>query len=91
MVDLEDSFIELVYSQGEVEGLSKQEVKQYIRYIADIRLTQLGLEPIFGVDENPLPWVDVIVFGKEHTNFFENRATDYSKGAIEGNWEDAFS
>jgi ribonucleoside-diphosphate reductase beta chain len=90
MVELEDSFIDLVYAQGEVEGLGKGEVKQYIRYIADIRLQQLGLEPIFGVAKNPLPWVDEIVFGVEHTNFFENRATDYSKGSIEGSWEDVF-
>jgi ribonucleoside-diphosphate reductase beta chain len=91
MVELEDSFIDLVYAQGELEGLEKDDVKKYIRYIADIRLQQLGLAPIFEAQSNPLPWVDVIVFGKEHTNFFENRATDYSKGAIEGNWEDAFN
>lgn len=90
MVELEDSFIDLVYAQGEINGLGEDEVKQYIRYIADIRLQQLGLQPIFGVDKNPLPWVDEIVFGVEHTNFFENRATDYSKGSIEGSWENAF-
>ena len=33
---------------------------------------------------------DAIVFGKEHTNFFENRATDYSKGALSGSWDSAF-
>jgi ribonucleoside-diphosphate reductase beta chain len=91
MVGLEDSFIDLVYAHGDVEGLEKEEVKQYIRYIADIRLNQLGMPSIFGVNINPLPWVDIIVFGKEHTNFFENRATDYSKGAIQGSWEDAFA
>ena len=91
MVELEDHFIDLAYAQGEVEGLLPSEVKQYVRYIADIRLRQLGIEPIYGVKDNPLPWVDIIVFGKEHTNFFENRATDYSKGTIQGDWSDAFS
>lgn len=90
MVELEDAFIDLAYAQGGIEGLTAEEVKQYIRYIADIRLHQLGLGPVFGVAKNPLPWVDVIVFGKEHTNFFENRATDYSKGAVQGSWEEAF-
>lgn len=91
MVELEDKFIDLAYSGGGIEGLSAEEVKDYIRYIADIRLGQLGEPALFGVRVNPLPWVDAIVFGKEHTNFFENRATDYSKGALEGNWDEAFS
>jgi ribonucleoside-diphosphate reductase beta chain len=91
MVELEDRFIELAHVDGAVAGLSPDEVKQYVRYVADVRLGQLGERPLFGVAKNPLPWVDVIVFGKEHTNFFENRATDYSKAAIEGTWEDAFA
>ena len=90
MVELEFAFIDLAYEGGGNSGLSADEVKGYIRYVADQRLGQLGERPLFGVATNPLPWVDVIVFGKEHTNFFENRATDYSKGAIEGTWDDAF-
>jgi ribonucleoside-diphosphate reductase beta chain len=90
MVELEDKFIDLAFAQGGIEGLTPDEVKGYIRYIADVRLQQLGLPPLFKIGSNPLPWVDVIVFGKEHTNFFENRATDYSKGTVEGSWEDAF-
>lgn len=91
MVTLEDRFIDLCYSHGGIEGLSSDEVKQYIRYIADRRLLQLGLKPNFGIRNNPLPWVDVIVNGKEHTNFFENKATDYAKGALTGSWDDAFN
>jgi ribonucleoside-diphosphate reductase beta chain len=90
MVALEDAFIDLAYAQGGIEGLDATDVKKYIRYIADIRLKQLGINPIYEVTKNPLPWVDVIVFGKEHTNFFENRATDYSKASIQGNWDEAF-
>lgn len=90
MVSLEDAFIDLAYTQGEVKGLTPGEVKSYIRYIANVRLQQLGLPPQFDQITNPLPWVDEIVFGVEHTNFFENRATDYAKGSIEGCWNEAF-
>lgn len=91
MVDLEDRFIDLAFKEGGIEGLEPQEVKDYIRYIADKRLNQLGLKANFDISKNPLPWVDVIVNGKEHTNFFENRATDYAKGAISGSWDEAFN
>lgn len=90
MVALEDRFIDLAFEQGGIEGLEPADVKRYIRYIADRRLLQLGLKANYGVDKNPMPWVDIIVNGKEHVNFFENRATDYSKGAVTGSWEDAF-
>lgn len=87
----EDAFIELAFEMGAVEGLSASDVKQYIRYIGDHRLIQLGLNPIFGVTKNPLPWMDTMLNAVEHTNFFENRATEYSKAATEGTWDDAFS
>jgi ribonucleoside-diphosphate reductase beta chain len=53
-------------------------------------LSQLGLQPIYRTEKNPLPWLDAILNGVEHTNFFENRATEYSKAATRGTWEDAF-
>lgn len=90
MVDLEDKFIELAFKQGGIEGLTQDGVKQYIRYIADRRLLQLGLKPKFKVKENPLTWLDWILNGVEHTNFFENRATEYSKGALTGSWENTW-
>ena len=90
MVSLEDKFIDLAFSMGPVQGLTPYEVKQYIRHIADRRLLQLGLKPNYGVKENPLEWVDWVVNGVEHTNFFENRATEYAKGAMTGTWADAF-
>ena len=91
MVDMEDRFIDLAYGEAEIQGLTADEVKSYIRYIADRRLAQLGLAPIYGITTNPLPWVDVIVSGKEHTNFFENKATDYAKASVTGSWDDAFA
>ena len=90
MVTLEDRIIDLAFELGPVEGLEPHEVKQYIRHIADRRLLQLGLKPNFGVKDNPLEWVDWVVNGVEHTNFFENRSTEYAKGTLQGSWADAF-
>ncbi len=87
----EDAFIDLAFEQGPVQGLTAEDVKAYIRHIADRRLTQLGLEAVYGVEKNPLPWMDAILNGIEHTNFFENRATEYSKAATRGTWEEAFA
>lgn len=91
VVEHEDAFIDLAFEMGAVEGLSPQEVKDYIRYIADRRLTQLGLAPIYYMGRNPLPWMDEMLNGIEHTNFFENRSTEYSKASTKGSWEDAFA
>ena len=55
--------------------------------IADRRLSQLGLQPIYRLESNPLPWMDEMLNGMEHTNFFENRATEYSKAATQGTWD----
>jgi ribonucleoside-diphosphate reductase beta chain len=90
IIDHEDAFIDLAFEMGPIEGLTPDEVKKYIRYIADRRLTQLELKPIYHTDQNPLPWLDAILNGVEHTNFFENRATEYSKAATRGTWEEAF-
>lgn len=90
IIEHEDAFIDLAFELGAVEGLNAQGVKDYIRYIADRRLAQLGLQPIFRVEKNPLPWMDEMLNGMEHTNFFENRATEYTKAATVGSWEDAF-
>lgn len=89
IVDLEDSFIDLAFEQGDVKGLTSAEVKQYIRYIADRRLLQLGLKPNYGVKENPLEWLDSILNGVEHGNFFETRVTEYNKASVVG-WEDVW-
>jgi ribonucleoside-diphosphate reductase beta chain len=90
IVHFEDAFIDLAFEMGNVEGLTSREVKRYIRYIADRRLSQLGLKDIYMIDTNPLPWLDEILNGVEHTNFFENRVTEYSKASTTGSWEDVF-
>ena len=86
----EDAFIDLAFELGGIEGLEAREVKQYIRYIADRRLSQLGLQPVYRIEKNPLPWMEEMLNGVEHANFFENRATEYSKAATQGSWEEAF-
>ena len=83
MVDLEDRFLDLVFEQGDIPGLTKNEMQQYIRYIADRRLLQLGLKPNYEVKDNPLNWLDDVL-GVEHQNFFEGRATTYMKAGLRG-------
>jgi len=90
MVDLEDKFIDLAFSMGPMENLTSDEVKKYIRYIADKRLISMGMKGIFKVKKNPLTWVDAMI-GVSHTNFFENKSTDYAKGALTGSWEDVWA
>jgi ribonucleoside-diphosphate reductase beta chain len=89
-VELEDAFIDLCFSGADVPELTPEEVKEYIRYIADRRLLGLGMKKIFNSKENPLPWLDYMLNGVEHTNFFENRATEYSRASTTGNWQDIF-
>ena len=90
IVHFEDAFIDLAFELGDVEGLTAREVKKYIRYIADRRLMQLGLKEIYLVETNPLVWLDQILNGIEFTNFFENRVTEYTKGATTGTWDEVF-
>ena len=86
----EDAFIDLAFEMGGLEGLEGKEVKQYIRYIADRRLSQLGLQPVYRIEANPLPWMEEMLNGVEHANFFENRSTEYSMAATQGKWDEAF-
>jgi ribonucleotide reductase beta subunit family protein with ferritin-like domain len=99
VVELEDAFIDLAYN-GEVgvndlsiamAGLQKEDVKLYIRHIADRRLLQLGLKPNFEVKDNPLPWLDWVLNAPDHTNFFENRVTEYEVGGLKGTWGEVYA
>ncbi len=98
MVKLEENFVDLAFSLGDVEGMTPQEIHSYVRYVADWRLTQLRLPTVFGYFEaseggytqikpHPLPWLVEILNGVEHANFFEQRATEYSEGASRGSWD----
>ena len=100
MVGLEEGFVDLAFGLGPVEGMTAADIKAYVRYIADWRLTQLKLAPVFGyftetesgyrqLQPHPLPWLVEILNGVEHANFFEQRATEYSKAASRGSWDGA--
>ena len=85
-VKLEDKVIDLAYRMGPIEGLEAKEVKQYIRYIADRRLIELGFKPNYKVKENPLPWLEPLIGTSSHTNFFEGVVTEYSSDGLTGEW-----
>jgi ribonucleoside-diphosphate reductase beta chain len=89
VVGLEDKFIDLAFEMGPVQGMTADDIKAYIRFIADWRLRQLELPEVYGVRENPLPWLQQMLSGVEHANFFEARATEYSKAATRGQWHGA--
>jgi len=90
MTELEDKFIDLSFAMGEMPNLTAEDVKQYIRYICDRRLIELGLKGIWKVKKNPLPWVEEMINAPTHGNFFENRVTDYAKGALAGDWQEVW-
>ena len=89
-VKLEDAFVDLAYKLGDIEGLEMKEVKEYCRYITDRRLLQLGLKPNFKVKDNPLTWLEWVLNGADHTNFFENRVTEYEVAGLNGKWDDVY-
>ena len=91
IIEHEDAFIDLAFEMGPMEGLTGQEVKDYIRFIANRRLNQLGLDSIYKIEKNPLTWLDTMLNAVEHMNFFEGRATEYSKASTQGTWTEAFS
>jgi len=91
MVELEDAFIDLAFELGGIEGVTPAEVKQYIRFIANVRLQGIRLEPIYDIRKNPLVWLDYMMNGVEHVNFFENRSVAYARGSLRGSWSDVWA
>lgn len=83
-VALEDQVIETAFADGEIQGLTAQDVKQYIRYIADRRLIQLGLKGNWKVTKNPLDWLEWVLNGDSFKNFFEGTVTDYNAAGMDG-------
>lgn len=84
IVDLEMAFIDFAFGTYEPPKLNKEDVKEYIKYIADRRLIQLGLKSNYGRTTNPLPWMDELNNGSSFANFFEKRVTDYSVAGMQG-------
>lgn len=84
-VELEENLINFIYGDHEtINELSKKDVILYIKYLADRRLLQLGMKPIFKQKTNPLPWLDWIISGDSLKNFFEGTVTDYNASGLSG-------
>lgn len=86
IVEMEDAFIDTCFELGAVRGLRAEDVKQYVRWTADNRLASIGMEPEYRLTSNPLPWLAALLSAREHTNFFEGRATDYAKANVDESW-----
>lgn len=93
MVKLEEAFIDLMFqkytveTEGEFFDLTRDKLKRYIKFVADHRLKTMGYDAMFKLDSvNPLPELDVMIYAPAHTNFFENRSTDYSGISTTGSW-----
>ena len=91
VIKIEDNFIDLAFELGPIEGMTPQDIKNYIRYICDWRLEGLGLPKMFNVGAHPIPWLIPLLNGVEHANIFETRATEYSKAATRGTWNDTWA
>jgi ribonucleoside-diphosphate reductase beta chain len=92
IIQHEDAFIDLAFQfEGAIQGMTPIDIKSYIRFIGNRRLKQLGLEPRYNVHVNPLPWMDEILNAPELVNFFENRATEYSRASTQGSWDEVFA
>ncbi|MFN3596454.1 MAG: ribonucleotide-diphosphate reductase subunit beta [Rubricoccaceae bacterium] len=79
-VRLEEAFIRDCLPVAGV-GLSAAEFVDYVRAIANRRLAGLGLEPLFEVPHNPLPWLAELMDLRKEQNFFEGRVTEYRKAS----------
>lgn len=80
MVELEDIFIDNAFQDFVIEGITKKEIKAYIRYIASERLFNLNLKPIYNDAEAYMPdWLHKTLYGFGVTNFFHNREIEYKK------------
>lgn len=86
MVALEEAFINLVFKDGDLEEMKASDIKEYVRFVANHRLQQFGFKPIFKEMTNPLSWMGEKIGLLEHTNFFESKVVDYSKGTLEGDF-----
>ena len=78
-VELEYRYAEDTMPRG-VLGLNAPMFKGYLRYIANRRAQQIGLEPMFATEDNPFPWMSEMIDLKKERNFFETRVIEYQTG-----------
>ena len=89
-VKLEFDFIDKAFEMGEIEGLNKDQLKNFIKARANDKMKELGYNPVYN-DIDPallkqMEWFGHLTSGKTHQDFFANRVTDYSKST--GDWSD---
>jgi ribonucleoside-diphosphate reductase beta chain len=87
MVKLETEFVDLVFQEGDLEGMKKEDIKEYIKFLADFRLEQFGFHKMWNVTKNPLPWMNTHIGTVEKTDFFQNTVVEYQKNSTSGEWE----
>jgi len=89
-VKLEFDFIDKAFEMGNIEGLNKEQLKNFIKERANQKLIELGYTAIYNdIDPNLLKqmeWFGHLTSGKTHQDFFANRVTDYSKSTAD--WSD---
>ena len=78
-VELEYQYAEDTMPRG-VLGMNASMFKGYLRYIANRRATQIGLEELFPNETNPFPWMSEMIDLKKERNFFETRVIEYQTG-----------
>ncbi len=80
-VELEYRYAEDTMPRG-VLGLNAPMFKEYLRFIANRRAVQIGLEALFPNATNPFPWMSEMLDLKKEQNFFERRVTEYQTGGV---------
>jgi ribonucleoside-diphosphate reductase beta chain len=78
-VELEYAYAEDTMPRG-VLGLNASMFKSYLRFVANRRAQQIGIEPLFANEENPFPWMSEMIDLKKERNFFETRVIEYQTG-----------
>ena len=78
-VELEYQYAEATMPRG-VLGLNSTMFKEYLRFIANRRCQQIGLEALYPSAGNPFPWMSEMIDLKKEKNFFETRVTEYQTG-----------
>ena len=84
-VELEYRYAEDTMPRG-VLGLNAPMFKGYLRFVANRRSQQIGIDPMFANEENPFPWMSEMIDLKKERNFFETRVIEYQTGGAL-NWE----
>ncbi|GAA6989881.1 ribonucleotide-diphosphate reductase subunit beta [Helicobacter pylori] len=80
-VEIEVSWGDYI-TQGKILGLTSSLIEQYIQFLADSRLSKVGIAKVYGV-QHPIKWVESFSsFNEQRSNFFEARVSNYAKGSV---------